>query len=288
MVTAKKTTKKAKNAGGSPKGGHKAGVPLSKKHRAAIGAGRTHPLIRKARQDAKAVRKTVIDNLRDLLRQAEEGRVPNAQDLADRLGMARTTLYVLLEEGLRRSFGEILDEAALEAARSPSPAGAVAPWWMSALEETDGTRIVAASSMQGSVPDHECRIAATLLWHEWASKQTGEIWANPLGPILCELAREGRKVPNDEDLRAAPSHLLTIAAYLAGESLDTARTKDARLEEARHMAAFRWLVKLVEVGCLCREGARAMHADLALARDGARHLRRDRQAGRSRGSAADR
>jgi hypothetical protein len=159
-------------------------------------------------------------------------------------------MYVLLEEELKCSFGELLEQAAREEHADCSTASASSSWWMAALEETDGKRIVAASSMQGSVPDHECRIAATLLWHAWASKQTGETWVNPLGPILCELAREGRKVPNDEDLRAAPSHLLTIAAYLAGESLDTARTKDARLEEARHMAAFRWSVKLVEVGCL--------------------------------------
>lgn len=233
-MTTKTKTKTVKK-----KPGHKPGVPLSAKHREAIAAGRTSEAIRNARRDPEKARASLVEKARGAL---------NAQEMADRIGVSRTTLYDLLEE-LKWSFGELLEAAG----EQPSArVDASLPWWVAVRDETDGTRMIDLASAQVSVPEYECRLAATLLWHEWAVRLAvgTELWVNPIGPILCAVAREGRKIPSDDDLRAAPTHLLTIAAYLAGESLDHPRTHDARLEEVRHMAAFRWTVKLVEVGCV--------------------------------------
>ena len=252
--------------------------PLSRAQK--ISNARTHPMLAEARRDPDGVTMRLRDALAEPI---------SAQEFCDRVGISRSTLYKELLPALGLTYPELAtmawqlrgsemraisaELAALRGDRlreddapipfevtTPAPAPAPAPiaipvilpWWA----ETARQLPIAARDTPHA-EEHETRLAAIRYWAEWLSTcaigqpnaQHYADWIDPSKVILGHLAKKG-DVPTTEEIQAAPRHLVSLAAYVAGEVLDSPRKADARLDEMRHLAAFRWTTKLLECGSL--------------------------------------
>ena len=247
-----------------------------------ISNARTHPLVLEARRDPEGSLLRLRDSLASPV-SAEElatrigcSRSNLYKELLPALGVTFPEVAVMAWQvgasdlrTIARSLSSLLpadtlDEEPIdfepvpEAEAEPVPASAPAPivyaeWWTRSAEGLDK-----AVLREISPADHEVRIAAIRYWTEWVSTcAIGQpnadrytLWVNPLNEILGQVGSKPPELPSDEDLRKAPSHLLAFAAYVAGEVLESPRKTDPKLDEIRHLAAFRWTVKLVEIGCV--------------------------------------
>lgn len=247
-----------------------------------ISNARTHPLVLEARRDPEGSLLRLRDSLASPV-SAEElatrigcSRSNLYKELLPALGVTFPEVAVMAWQvgasdlrTIARSLSSLLpadtlDEEPIdfepvpEAEAEPVPASAPAPivyaeWWTRSAEGLDK-----AVLREISPADHEVRIAAIRYWSEWLSTcaigqpnaERYTLWVNPLNEILGQIGSKPPELPSDEDLRKAPAHLLAFAAYVAGEVLESPRKTDPRLDEIRHLAAFRWTVKLVEMGCV--------------------------------------
>jgi len=239
-----------------------------------ISNARTHPMLAEARRDPDGVTMRLRDALAEPI---------SAQEFCDRVGISRSTLYKELLPALGLTYPELATmawqlrgsdlraiAAELAALRgdqtdeddapipfeptTPEPAPVVAPvilpWWAETARQ-----LPREARYTPHAEEHETRVAAIRYWAEWLTTcAIGQPnawcytdWIDPSKVILGHLAKDG-EVPTNEEIKAAPKHLVSFAAYVAGEALDSPRKADARLEEMRHLAAFRWATKLLECG----------------------------------------
>jgi hypothetical protein len=224
---------------------------LSAAHKAAIAAAMRNPINRLVSESPAEAMAVIARSLVQSIK---------AEHIAAAAGVSRTALYRDVIPGLGCSTADELRDKLLSHNLGKTPAVPLF-WWLTPLSEADdGRKTAMAACAQGSADQYECRIAASLYWHCWASKRNpwGHLgdgphcvhFLDPVGTLFGILTDVGATgVPTDDKLRSAPRALIDFAAYVAEECLFEDRRKGQEaIEGVRHKTACRRLTKLVELG----------------------------------------